>query len=237
MSSEQLPAPRLTQLDRTRRENRPDFPVGLSTSFFVHAALIMVGFTLAALFYVATKEPAPESAQRSTIITIETLVRDPQVVTRQPVEKQTISHVAVTQTQPVQPAVSHASGHTALAANQLSIDKIQPGAPSTILGGENNARHSVAKKRKASDEVSKPGPGPQVAHAPAVPGQSSNGITTATQGNGNQDPGSDSTDGVTLSPGGAAPWSERLPSGPFGGPGGHDDCTPSRGGFFLGHHH
>ena len=202
LMSEPEPTRGLTTLERTRRENRRDLPKGLGSSIVTHSAVIVALLALVGLFRVPDY-PIPQEQQRSQIITIETLVRDPQPAPHAGYEYNNLEvHIKKTPRLPVQGIIiAHRAGH--------------------------HVTKPTVPKPSAMRELTQ-----TAANAPPA---ATNGTTVVNQGSGIPDDNGDDGGGY-LSPGHGSVWSEAPPSGPFGGGvGGHDSCTPSRGGFFLGH--
>lgn len=235
--SEPEPIRGLTTLERTRLENRRDFKMGLGSSIVLHAGLLALGFSAAAAVYVATDTTPPVKEQPNQLITIETLVREPQNTAQTRQSEQRPSQVAVSQTSRANPATGQSSERTTLLIQQLSKSGSRDqGSPALAIGSAGLG--PGAKHHKPKHAQSKPNGTPELAANAAAAQAATNGTTISNQANG-QNGNDDTLDdgGGFLTPGRGPAWSERAPSGPLGGSGGgHDDCTPSRGGFFLVHH-
>jgi hypothetical protein len=232
MASERLPTQQLSAVERVKRENRGNMPMGFSSSLILHAGLAVLFAGAVATLYVESKMPQVKE-QPNQVITIETLVRPPQPVAQQqpqPLVQQTISRV--------QPVVKQTSSQ----ANQPnpSLMKAQPVNPQTQTGTSSlgtyatlqgaPGKHHAAKKHKAQD--SKPAAQEMTTNTGTAAAATNTTIYTAPS-NGNSAADDDAAAGGYMSPGRGPVWSEHPPTGPGGG--GGDSCTPSRGGF-LGHH-
>ena len=231
MASERLPTQQLSAVDRVKRENRRDMPMGFSSSLILHACLAALFASAVATLYVESKIQQPKE-QPNQMITIETLVRPPQPVAQQkpqPLVQQVLSRV---QPVPVK--------QTSSQANQphVSLLKVQPlqtqtgtsslGTLATLQGAP--GKHHAAKKHKAD---SKPAAQEMTTNTGTAAAATSTTIYTAPN-NGNSAAADDAAAGGYMSPGRGPVWSEHPPTGPGGG--GTDSCAPSRGGFF-GHRH
>jgi hypothetical protein len=205
-----------------RSEYRRDLPFGVSHSLMLHIVGIL--FLMGTTWYVVTKFPDSPSV-RSTVITIETLVRAPAVARSQTQQQQqqlttartassssASSSSAPAMTPPVARPVADAS-HPAGSRTEMSVlAKNMPHVP-------------PASSAKFFTRDAAAVPGTNGASASASGGATNDGSTLAGPG-----PGDNGENGRAHT---GAVWGEEAP-GTFGGRAGrgHDDCTPSRGGWF-----
>jgi len=224
MLSEQDPRARR----RGKEEYRRDLPLGLGTSTIVHVIAVFMLLS-GALVYTVSRTPEPTPV-KSQIITIETLVRTPQSVAQPKRIVQSQKPIPVEVSRPTQTSVTARSA-AASALHPTSRVAAAPahGSPAQSTGMLLLPRIKPAKAAK----VYTAGTG-SATNALATAATTGQGVA-ASAPNDSYEPGRGHTGAV---------MSERAPSGPLGGGGGdttfggitighgHDDCTPSRGGFF-----
>jgi len=231
MASERLPTHELSAVERVKRENRPDLPLGFSSSLIVHASLAALFAGVLATAYVEAKLQQPKE-QPSQVITIETLVRpqpvavqQPQQMVRQTLQRTVTQQVQSTSSQRETPQVKLLTAQQANPSTQGSASNLSTFA---VLQGSAGKHH--AKKRKNTPDENKPA-AQQSAVTANTGAQSASTSTTiyTAPNNGNSAADDDAAAGGYMSPGRGPVWSEQRPTGP-GGNGG-DSCAPSRGGF------
>jgi hypothetical protein len=224
MLSDQDPTAR-----KSREEYRRDLPLGLGTSTIVHVIAVFVLLS-GATIYAVTQTPPAKDQVKSQIITIETLVRTPQSVAQPKRIVQTQRPVPVEVSRPTLTTLTTRSA----SASTLSPTSHVAAAPARVSPAERSGFY-VLPRIKPAKAVKVYTAGTGVATAPTVPVLNAQGSVAASGANDSYEP-SHGHNGAVMS--------ERAPSGPLGGGGGdssfggitighgHDDCTPSRGGFF-----
>ncbi len=212
---------------RGKEEYRRDLPLGLGTSTIVHVSAVFMLLS-GALVYTVSRTPEPTPV-KSQIITIETLVRTPQSVVRP---------TRIVQSQKPIPVDVSRPTHTSMTARSASASALLPTPRVAAAPAHGSPAHSTGmlllpriKPAKAA-KVYTAGTGSPTNTLATAP---TTGQSVAASANDSYEPTRGHTGQV---------MSDRAPSGPLGGGGGdstfggitighgHDDCTPSRGGFF-----
>ena len=227
---ELMPVRIVGALERTRHENRGDFRNGFGSSVVVHAALIAVAFSLAATMFVISEPPVARE-QPIQIMTIEKLVQDQPRTAQVHPSTQRDTASAASQSARADRSASQSLQLSTLAINQRTASKAESGSQGFSMTAGRLGHH------KAKPSQSKPSATqPELATVSSATAQAAtNGTTVGVQAQANQDNEDDG--GGYMSPGRGPVWSEHAPAGPMGGSGGgHDSCTPSRGGFFFHRH-
>ena len=226
--SELTPVRIFGAFERTRRENRGDLRNGIGSSIVAHAALVAVAFSLAAALFVISDTPVAQE-QPSQIITIETLVRDQPRTAQVHPSTQRDTASAAAQSARANQSAGQSLERATLATDQRTASRAESGSQGFSLAAGRLGHH------KARPSQSKPSATqPELATVSAATAQAAtNGTTVSVQATANQENEDDG--GGYMSPGRGPVWSEHAPAGPLGGSGGHDSCTPSRGGFFFHH--
>jgi hypothetical protein len=216
---------------RTGNEYRRDLPFGISTSLMSHVVAILFLSVVAASFAVWKTPSVPQVPSQP--ITIETLVRAP----LPPVPtKRAIVEVQAPGSSSLAPSTASGHGHRSIShPAQAAMEAATVRKELATISHLPQIKPAKARKLYTAVAVSA-GDGQITANA--VPG----GPAT--------DKGNDPSSGVDGDVGGrghnGTVWSERPGTSPLGGvvlgPGnggaviiighGHDDCTPSRGGFY-----
>ena len=214
------PTPMPTETD-ARSEYRRDMPFGISHSLMLH--MIGILFIAGTTWYVVSKYPDAPPV-RSTFITIETLVH-PTVAHAQAQQQQQQATTA-------RVSSSSSAGSTAAAAANPPVarpvaDATHPAGSRTEMSvlAHNMPQIKPASSAKFFTRDAAAIPGTQGASSSASGGATNDGSTLAGPG-----PGDNGENGRAHT---GAVWGEEAP-GTFGGRAGrgHDDCTPSRGGWF-----
>ena len=230
MSSERAPKDNLSNVERVRRENRADFPMGVGSSLAVHLGVALIFASAAAALYVEVKSPQVQE-QPNQVITIETLVR-PQVQQQQRMVVQQVERVTPNQTTQVNKTSASAQASLPAAKTVAQTPETQTSNLNTLstLSGARGKHH--AKRHPAQQSPARPA---VAARQPAPAGEMAptNGSNVYTAPGNSDTRSDDEASGGYMSPGQGPVWSEHAPGG--GGHGG-DSCTPSRGGFFSVHH-
>jgi len=234
MSVERLPTAIRGITERVRRENRLDMPKGFGTSFVVHACIALLFASAATALYVEVKTPQVQE-QANQPITIETLVRQPQVAQRQQQQQpqrmvvQQLQRVTPTQTTQQSPrAAAGANASMPVAKTVAQTPETQTSSLATMQTMSGARGKHVAKRKHAEQSSARPAVSARQP-APAGDQAPTNGANVYTAPGNSDTRSDDQAAGGYLSPGQGPVWTEHAPGG--GGHGG-DSCTPSRGGFF-----
>ncbi|MBV8170883.1 MAG: hypothetical protein JO219_03020 [Candidatus Eremiobacteraeota bacterium] len=205
-------------------EYKRDLPFGFSTSFAVHITAAILLFTVVASAIAVSDAKYPIKEQKSTIITIETLVRTPT----------TAAH----QTQPSEQRVARSATSSSSSASSASSSPAH-GARSTADSSASTSGGVRTEISKLASSLPRIKPAMSaVAHA--FTGAASEGSASASGSNGSggatngqstvNGPGPSDVDNGGRGHTGPV-WGEEQADGPFGHAHG-DSCTPSRGGWF-----
>ncbi|HME81764.1 MAG TPA: hypothetical protein VKF82_06770 [Candidatus Eremiobacteraceae bacterium] len=205
----------------SKSEYKRDLPFGFGTSAATHviAALVLGALFATAALIQEINVPVPE--QKSTVITIETLVRTP---------------LTTAQTHPssqAQPSIAASASQSSASSSSPSQGVASAAAPSSSNGGMRSELSrlvgSLPHVKAAVSSVSRAFMvNTAAAGSAAAAGNTGSGGAVNSQSTiSGPGPG----DGMGGHAGAGPVWSEEPADGPFGSQH-HDSCTPSKGGFF-----
>ncbi|HZV80312.1 MAG TPA: hypothetical protein VFF60_11970 [Candidatus Binatus sp.] len=208
-------------------EYKRDLPFGFTTSFAVHitAAIFLFSIVAAAIAVSDTKYSVP--IQKSTIITIETLIR-PRAVAHQ-----------TQQTQQTQRSVAQNASQASSSSSSSSSSSPSHGSQSSAASASSASGGVRAEFAKLAGSLPRIKPAVSaVSHAFTMTTAAGSSSASGNSGNGGAMSGQSTQAGPgpgDVDNGGRGHtgpvWGEEQADGPFGH--GHgDSCTPSRGGWF-----
>jgi hypothetical protein len=205
----------------SQSEYKRDLPFGFGTSAATHiiAALVLGALFMTAALIQETRIPVPE--QKSTMITIETLVHTPLTTAQTHPSSQAQRSVAASASQssassssPEHGVASAAEPSSASGGVRTELSRLVGGLPHIKAAVSSVSRAFMVNTAAAGSSSSAGNTG-------------SGGATTSQSTISGPGPG----DGLAGHAGAGPVWSEEPADGPFGQQH-HDSCTPSKGGFF-----